>query len=155
MKIPSWKKSITYRGIRFHRYPDGYWIGGHPQRKLHRFIWETQVGPIPPGHVIHHRNEDTNDNRVENLECITPSQHNARHRRRDMENLAKAQEAATRIARTPERRQEFAARVRSMWRTRKARPIQCQRCGKIRLTKSMNRVQYCSRTCKDRHRYEQ
>lgn len=150
MKIPSWKQSVTYRGIRFHRYDSGYWIGGHPQKKLHRFIWECQVGPIPPGYVIHHRNEDTNDNRVENLECITPTEHNRRHRARDMENLKRAIEVSTRICHDPARKKIFAARIRSMWRRRPQRVIECRVCGKKRLTKSMNRVHYCGDECKNR-----
>jgi HNH endonuclease len=40
---------------------------------VHRIVWESQYGPIPNGHVIHHKNGITHDNRIENLECL-PSQ---------------------------------------------------------------------------------
>ena len=36
----------------------------------HRLVWEQHYGPIPPGGVIHHKNGDGRDNRVENLELM-------------------------------------------------------------------------------------
>lgn len=40
----------------------------------HRLVYETFVGPIPEGMVIDHINGDRDDNRVENLRCITQSE---------------------------------------------------------------------------------
>lgn len=48
-------------------------------RKLHRLIWERHFGPIPPGYDIHHRSGDKLDNRLENLELLTSSEHRRRH----------------------------------------------------------------------------
>ena len=39
--------------------------------KLHRLIWETFVGEIPEGYEIDHINTIRNDNRLENLRCVT------------------------------------------------------------------------------------
>jgi hypothetical protein len=39
--------------------------------KLHRLIWETFVGEIPDGYEIDHINGVRNDNRLENLKCVT------------------------------------------------------------------------------------
>lgn len=36
-----------------------------------RFVWETEVGPIPRNHVIRAKNGDAHDTRIENLECIS------------------------------------------------------------------------------------
>ena len=36
-----------------------------------RFVWETEVGPIPRGHVVRARNGDSHDTRIENLELVS------------------------------------------------------------------------------------
>lgn len=43
----------------------------------HRLTYETFVGPIPPGMQINHKNGIKDDNRLENLEVVTPSQNTA------------------------------------------------------------------------------
>lgn len=49
------------------------------QYRIHRFVWETLKGDIPKGMVINHKNGNKKDNRLENLEVVTPKQ-NAQHR---------------------------------------------------------------------------
>jgi len=41
---------------------------------IHRLIWEAFIGPIPEGMQINHINEDKTDNRLENLELVTPEE---------------------------------------------------------------------------------
>ncbi|MFO0473835.1 MAG: HNH endonuclease [Alphaproteobacteria bacterium] len=45
---------------------------------VHRLIWQSFNGPIPEGLVINHKNGIKSDNRLCNLEAVTPSQ-NAKH----------------------------------------------------------------------------
>ena len=45
----------------------------------HRVVWERANGPILPKHIIHHINGNKSDNRLENLECITQSEHMKLH----------------------------------------------------------------------------
>lgn len=49
---------------------------------VHRGCWEAHNGPIPAGYVIHHKNADRRDNRIENLACMTPGEHNHAHTKR-------------------------------------------------------------------------
>ncbi len=46
---------------------------------LHRLVWIQAHGPIPDGFVIHYRNHDRLDNRLENLELLTHQQHVQHH----------------------------------------------------------------------------
>ena len=41
---------------------------------IHRLVWETFVGEIPAGFQINHLNEDRGDNRLDNLEVVTPKE---------------------------------------------------------------------------------
>lgn len=47
----------------------------------HRMVWEEINGKIPSGYVIHHRNYNKLDNRIENLEIMTRSEHINIHRK--------------------------------------------------------------------------
>lgn len=41
---------------------------------VHRLVVTVFIGPIAPGLQINHLNEDKSDNRLENLEVVTPKQ---------------------------------------------------------------------------------
>ena len=42
---------------------------------VHRLIWEEKNGKIPKGMVIHHKNKDYRDNRIDNLQLVSGSEH--------------------------------------------------------------------------------
>lgn len=46
---------------------------------MHRYVWETMRSPIPPGHDIHHLNRNRQDNRIENLELLSKSEHSRKY----------------------------------------------------------------------------
>lgn len=52
--------------------------GGKPIGMAHRMIWEHFNGPIPVGLQINHINGVKTDNRLQNLELVTPSE-NTKH----------------------------------------------------------------------------
>lgn len=49
---------------------------------VHRKIWEKHYGTIPKGMLVHHVNENKQDNRIENLELLTRAAHCKLHRPR-------------------------------------------------------------------------
>ena len=47
---------------------------------LHRYIFSQFIGrPLLRGELIHHVNGDKKDNRIENLEIMTPKEHSIHH----------------------------------------------------------------------------
>ncbi len=56
-------------------------IGGRAgkMRLAHHVIWEERYGPIPEGHQIHHIDENPKNNDIENLQCLTVSDHQRIH----------------------------------------------------------------------------
>ena len=50
------------------------------QYYVHRLVWEKHNGPIPTGMQIHHINGNIHDNRIANLELVSPSKHNSVHK---------------------------------------------------------------------------
>lgn len=47
--------------------------------KEHREIYKREIGPIPDGWHIHHRDEDKLNNRPDNLEALPWPEHKRRH----------------------------------------------------------------------------
>lgn len=46
----------------------------------HLIVWASAGRPLPgPGQILHHGNEDKQDNRLDNLELKTRPDHNAHH----------------------------------------------------------------------------
>lgn len=47
----------------------GKWVREH----VHK--WKKLRGPIPPGHIVHHKDENKRNNRIRNLECVPRAAH--------------------------------------------------------------------------------
>ena len=57
--------------------------GGGAEPYEHREVWARANGPIPPGHVIHHKDGDSLNNQPENLGLMLSSEHTRHHKRGD------------------------------------------------------------------------
>ena len=71
-----WKGTTTKTVAGYVRRRRGY---GQPLEYEHRIVWEDAHGPIPTGYHVHHKNHVRDDNRLENLELVLGSRHNAKH----------------------------------------------------------------------------
>lgn len=70
----------TFNGVTYYRYPDAPRQSDRRYFKrhgkyLHRAVWEFHHGPIPDGCHIHHRDKDTTNNDLANLEAIAERDH--------------------------------------------------------------------------------
>lgn len=50
---------------------------------LHRIIWTLVNGAIPDGYVIHHKDEDRTNNRIDNLGILEKGKHHSLHNKGD------------------------------------------------------------------------
>lgn len=53
---------------------------GNCGKYLHRLIYEEEYGKIPDGYHIHHKDGDKLNNNIDNLECLSASNHGKTHK---------------------------------------------------------------------------
>ena len=77
------KKPLPFVLFNLNRYTlrnTGYYGRTNKNRDLlHRDVWEFYKGTIPNGFDIHHINGNKEDNRIENLECLSKSEHTKKY----------------------------------------------------------------------------
>jgi hypothetical protein len=121
--------TVTYLGETYTPDPDGYFRKTNRDRKwLHHAVWEHHRGPIPPGHDIHHRDENKANNDIDNLLCVTASEHGSIHNP---------------YAPTPTRN--------CLW-CRKPLVRQRQPSGRLETPAEVGRRLYCGSACHSAHR---
>lgn len=103
---------------------------------LHRAIYESVHGEIPQGYHIHHKNEIKSDNRIENLEALTVSEHIKSHEPRG--------------ATHPD--YDRAIGAKAMWEQRKPKKHFCAECGS-EFESTCTRARFCKTSCSGKYNY--
>lgn len=76
---------VVYDGHVFTRDKNtGYYLSAKPicngkRIRLHRYVWITTYGEIPPGFDVHHKDEDKGNNGPDNLNLMTNPNHMKHH----------------------------------------------------------------------------
>jgi hypothetical protein len=73
-------ETTVFNGVTYYRYPESKQESDRKYFKrrrgyLHRDVWELHHGKIPDGYEIHHKDKDTSNNAIENLELVASEQH--------------------------------------------------------------------------------
>jgi thymidylate synthase len=90
-------------------------------QRTHQVYAEMLYGTVPPGHVVHHVNDDKLDNRGENLAVVTKSWHDSHHRmgdRNPMRNLTPEQHRARAAKQSLALRENWAQLSEEEWQER-------------------------------------
>jgi len=161
---------VIFKGTSFRRYPnsphraDRYYyqcskgseVAG--ERYLHRAKWAVENGPIPEGCHIHHKDGNSLNNDLENLECLPEAEHLSQDGRRRtlarQEQLKLLRSKAAEWHRSEEGREWHERLGKRLWEEREPEEHTCDQCGKIYETKTFGETRFCSNACKAKARRE-
>ena len=115
----------------FHKNEDGHWINNTNGKKyLHREMIKKELGLTDKelnGLIIHHKDENKDNNDISNLEIITQSEHMTRHKDKYIKNLALGRIAG--------------------WTMNTEFIKICKECG-VKFKSKAHNAKYCSNACK-------
>jgi len=122
-------ESVEYDGVLWHPRKDGYYQNKH-RGLLHRYMYLQEVGVIPAGMHVHHKNHHKFDNRAGNFVLLRPGEHWAEHEEeRSTDWHSKGGKAA--------------------WAKDRYRSFTCDRCGAEFESRGTTGARYCSAACRD------
>ena len=134
----------------------------HANIFMHRYVWEFYNGKIPEGYEIHHKDLNRNNNNIENLECISTSDHRKLHadlltdEQREWKRNNLAENAR------PKASEWHKSEEGSKWHTEHImkqrekgafeKNLVCVNCGKEFIGEKHGENAYCSNACKSAYR---
>ena len=148
-------KYIEYDGLKFCRdEKTGYYLNSTIRKRLHRYVWEKEVGSIPKGFHVHHINGNKADNRIENLSIMTAKGHERLHgqeqARKEIyrESIEKARPYAIAWHKSDAGREWHSKHAKGKTPPRNSK--QCECCGKMFMGTKLQK--FCSNACKAKYR---
>lgn len=162
--VPAMRETATFLGVTYYRYPEAKNTSDrryfkNQGRVLHREIWAHHNGPIPEGHEIHHRDHNTGNNAIENLEIVSRGWHRKHHANlRPKDELLAFAERGRPLTKawhaSPEGRKWHSKHGVESFKKRAPIELQCKQCNSIYATRKYGGVQFCSGKCKSAWRRE-
>lgn len=146
---PAIHKVLEFNGKRYYkrgRYYRSDSRGPKPDY-MHRDVWRHFNGAIPAKHHVHHKDDNPANNRIDNLELLPASQHNALHSVGKVPNWRKGVAAARGVKR------DWAKAGRALWANRAVSKYSCVLCSKTFTSRAIQRVPlFCGQNCQKKYR---
>lgn len=157
-------EKVFFNGYTYRRYPNSKNASDRHYFKrstketalyLHREVWKFYNGEIPEGCHIHHKDGNTANNSIENLECVDPKEHSARHpfseerQQKQKEHLARIRLLTKEWHASEEGHQWHVQNGANSYKNYVPVENICTQCGKTFLDKKIGGVsKFCSNNCK-------
>lgn len=152
-------ETFEWNGLVWRRWPESTRLSSRAYFKnkttwLHRAVWEHHYGPIPKGFHVHHKDGNSLNNDISNLECMAPGEHHRHHgaaasddvKAKRLAALGKAQLAAAKWHSSPKGREWHRRHAKAIAANRPDVVVQCEVCGVQFEAKHANR-RVCGGTC--------
>lgn len=122
------KEIVIFNDLEFCRYPESKHHGARSYYKraktsLHREVYKHFYGEIPIKHVIHHKDGDTFNNSIANLECVSDEDHR-RHHSNSPERIEKSRAVGKAQAKM------LAIENKKYWANKPTMEVACVTCNK-------------------------
>lgn len=158
-------KFAYYEGLKFTRDDKtGYYLNSTIRKRLHRYVYEKEVGEIPKGrhNHIHHIDGDKGNNRADNLELLTNQKHNVHHGNINLKMNPEFYEKFHKIGieAAPEwhsseegikwHKEHYERNVKG--KILKEKEFTCEQCGENFIGKDNGQNRFCSNKCKSKWR---
>lgn len=147
-----------YNGKKFHREGNKYYkrTEGKKQLYLHRYVYETEVGVIPDGYDIHHKDGNKANNDLNNLELLTKKEHRQAHMTEEEKEAKKRNVLENALPKAIEWHKSEQGRElhREIAKNQKREPKEliCDFCGKKYNGFPRHENNFCSNNCKSAYR---
>ena len=120
---------------------------------LHRALYQYYFGDIPEGYDIHHKDFNALNNDINNLKCLTKSEHAKLHRNAQMKNrkILTCAYCGKEFSIENNRQYKFCSvSCREKFRYHSGKDAQtrhCEYCGKEFTANKWNHTKFCSKSC--------
>lgn len=151
------REFIIYFGKKFYIQTNGYWIRREWIKEIkkyktllaHRWVWVNHCGEISEGMDIHHIDGNKSNNEINNLKCLTRSEHLKEHANNghDKEKRIKQLDSVRPLEwlKSEEGRKSVSEKGKEIWANRGFHTIICENCGE---QKDFRRwARFCCKTC--------
>jgi hypothetical protein len=144
-----------FNGKEYYLYPkERYFSKGC--NRLHKVVYESFNGKVPKGYQIHHKDSNTWNNNINNLECIEVNKHLSEHGKQRVKNnpewfksfYEKGVESAKEWHKSDDGKKWHSEHGKEIYAKRIFNKHVCEVCKKEYQTRHTGRTKYCHQNCK-------